>query len=115
MSEFCLNSKLFKGLNLSFITLNPKKDEARSMSDFRPISLIGGMYKILLKVLINRLSCILDRIISDNKLTFVGGHQIQDGIVILNKVVDEAKMRKLSRVFSSSILPKLMIPLIEDF
>ena len=35
--------------------LNPKKGDAANIKDFRPISLMGGLYKILAKVLANRL------------------------------------------------------------
>ena len=42
-------------LNVSFLALIPKKSDAVEVKDFRPISLVGGMYKILSKVLANRL------------------------------------------------------------
>ena len=44
----------------SFITLIPKKNDASNISDFRPISLVGSVYKILAKVLANRLEVVLD-------------------------------------------------------
>ncbi|MCH88921.1 transposon TX1 putative protein, partial [Trifolium medium] len=51
MNEFHTNSKLPKAITSSFLTLVPKKDMPRSLNDFRPISLIGSLYKILAKVL----------------------------------------------------------------
>jgi len=42
-----------KSLNVSFLALIPKKVDAVKVKDFRPISLVGGMYKIISKVLAN--------------------------------------------------------------
>jgi hypothetical protein len=52
------------------------------------------MYKVLAKVLANRLRSILSFVVSDNQSAFVRGKQILDGILIANEVVDEAKRVK---------------------
>lgn len=44
-----------KSINASFISLIPQEVGARSLKDFRTISLLGSLYKILAKVLANRL------------------------------------------------------------
>ncbi|GAU37209.1 hypothetical protein TSUD_144420 [Trifolium subterraneum] len=62
--EFYSNNRLVKGSNCTFIVLIPKVANPRKMSDFRPISLVGCMYKIL------------------------------DDILIANEAVDDAKKRK---------------------
>ena len=55
-SDFHRNGRLVKGMNAAFVALIPKKDAPEFISDFRPISLIGCVYKILAKVLAKRLS-----------------------------------------------------------
>ena len=50
--------------NATFLALIPKKSEAVEVKDFRPISLVGGFYKILAKLLANRLRLVLPKIIS---------------------------------------------------
>ena len=55
-----------KSLNASFLALIPKKVDVVEMKDFRPISLIGGIYKIISKVLANRLRRMAHRLISDS-------------------------------------------------
>ena len=63
--EFHLNGKLVKGLNSSFITLIPKVENPMGLGYFRPISLVGCVYKILSKVLSVRLKRVVVRIIGE--------------------------------------------------
>ncbi|GAU32797.1 hypothetical protein TSUD_152460 [Trifolium subterraneum] len=92
--EFYANGKLVKGSNRTFIVLIPKVANPQRISDFRPISLVGCMYKILAKVLANRSKLVMDTVISEPQSTFVKGRQIMDGILIANEVVDDAKKLK---------------------
>jgi len=48
------------------------------------------MYKILSKVLANRLRSIMGSVISDSQSAFIKGRQILDGILVANEVVDDA-------------------------
>ncbi|GAU51140.1 hypothetical protein TSUD_411890 [Trifolium subterraneum] len=92
--EFHRNGKLTKGLNASFIALIPKVDSPQRLNDFRPISLVGSLYKILAKVLANWLRLVVGSVISETQSAFVKGRQILDGILIANEVVDEARRSK---------------------
>lgn len=65
MQEFHLNGKLVKGLNSSFIALVPKKENVVELRDFRPISLVNSIYKILAKVLSRRLKRVIPKIINE--------------------------------------------------
>ena len=49
--EFFQHCKFEKSLNATFISIIPKKNDASNIRDFRPISLVGSIYKILAKVL----------------------------------------------------------------
>ena len=54
--EFYEHGKFVKRLNATFLVLIPKKKRgAEDLRDFRPISLVGSLYKWLTKVLANRL------------------------------------------------------------
>ena len=65
-----------KSLNASFLALISKKVDAMEVKDFRPISLVGGIYKIIYKVLANRLRRVVHGLISDSQNAFVKGKQI---------------------------------------
>ena len=58
--EFFQLYKFEKSLNATFISLIPKKNDASNIRDFWLISLVGSVYKILAKVLANRLRMVLD-------------------------------------------------------
>jgi len=71
--EFHRNGKLSKGVNSTFIALIPKVDSPQMIANFRPIALIGCIYKVLAKVLANRLRTVLDFVVSDTQPAFVRG------------------------------------------
>jgi len=92
--EFHRNGRLSKGINSTFIGLIPKVDSPQRLNDFRLISLVGSMYKILAKYLANRLRAVIGSIISDSQSAFTKGRQILDGILVANEIVDDAHRHK---------------------
>ena len=87
-AEVHTHGKFEHSLNASFIALIPKKQNASNIRDFRPISLIGSVYKLLAKVLANRLKGVLDSLISESQNAFVGGRKIWDSVLIANECLD---------------------------
>ena len=86
--EFFQHCKFEKSLNATFIALIPKKNDAFNIRDFRHISLVGSVYKILTKVLSNRLRVVLNQLISETQNSFMGGRQILNSVLITNECVD---------------------------
>ena len=73
-------------MNATFISLIHKNSDAIEVRDFRPISLIGGVYKIIAKVLANRLKMVLGDIVHESRNAFVKGKQILDFVLIANGI-----------------------------
>jgi hypothetical protein len=92
--EFHQNAVLPKGITPSFIALIPKKDHLQNLSDYRPISLIGCIYKVLSKVLASRLKKVLGKLISNCQSAFLPQRLILDGVLVINEPIDLAKRRK---------------------
>lgn len=63
-NDFHSHNTFVRSLNFTFLVMIPKRDNPKSINDFRPISLIGCIYKLLYKVLARRFSKVLDKIIS---------------------------------------------------
>jgi hypothetical protein len=92
--EFFDNAILPRGMLSYFITLIPKVTDPHSIPNFRPISLLGSMYKMVAKVLASRLGVVMGKLISKNQSTFIKGRLLVDGVLTVNELVDVAKRAK---------------------
>ncbi|XP_071730091.1 uncharacterized protein [Rutidosis leptorrhynchoides] len=76
-----------RSANSAFFSLIPKVTNLILVTDFRPISLVGFFYKIVTKILTNRLLVVIDKIISPIQTTFISGHQFLDGPLMLSEII----------------------------
>ncbi|GJR64069.1 RNA-directed DNA polymerase, eukaryota [Tanacetum coccineum] len=90
---FFINGFLPRGCNASFIALIPKVSDAKFVSDFRRISLIGSVYKVITKILANRLTDVISDLVSDSQTDFVANRNILDGPFILNEILTWCKRK----------------------
>ena len=71
--DFFVFETFTRSLNTTFLVLIPKKGEAEDLKNFKPISLLGSLYKLLAKVLANRLKRVVGTVVSDAQNAFVKG------------------------------------------
>ncbi|GMJ00023.1 hypothetical protein HRI_003671500 [Hibiscus trionum] len=81
-------------LNRTLLVLLPKVDSPESISQFQPIGLCTVVYKILSKVVVNRLKPFLPDWITENQTSFVPGRSITDNIVIAQEIIHSMRTRK---------------------
>jgi len=80
-------------LDITNIALILKGSSQVSMKDWRPIALCNVLYKIISKVLANRLKDVLPKCISDNQFAFVPGRSILDNAMVAIEVLHFMKTK----------------------
>jgi hypothetical protein len=88
----------FRYLNTAFIILLPKKEDAILAKDFRPISLIHSFAKLITKIMANRLSGYMDKLISRNQSAFIKGRFIQDNFMLVQQTIRLLHAKKQPRI-----------------
>ena len=72
----------------------PKSENPQSLEEYRPISLVGCLYKILTKVLSNRIKKVIEKVIDGSQSAFLSNRGLLDSVLVVNEVVDDLKRRK---------------------
>ena len=82
-------------LNVTWVTLIPKKESPTDIEDFRPISMVGCIYKIIAKILSSRLKDVITPLIDESQNAFVRNRQILDGVLIANESLRWLKKNRI--------------------
>lgn len=90
-----------RGCVSSFITLIPKTKDLLTLKDYRHVSLICSLYKIITEALANRIKRVIDLVIDEIQTGFIEYHNILDchrnildGPLIINEILSWAKIDK---------------------
>nr|GEY37667.1 RNA-directed DNA polymerase, eukaryota [Tanacetum cinerariifolium] len=107
---FFNHSPFSMGCNSSFIVLILKVHDPKFVSDYRPISLIGSLYKVVTKILAIRLSSVIVDLISDVQTAFLPHRQILDGPFIINELLSCLSLGMASILFNGSLKSEFQFP-----
>lgn len=81
-------------LNETLITLIPKCPGADCLNSFRPISLCHSVYKVVAKIIVNRLRPLLPKLISPLQTAFVPGRMGLDNMIITQEIIHSMSLKK---------------------
>ncbi|KAL6204735.1 hypothetical protein ACLB2K_022002 [Fragaria x ananassa] len=88
VQSFFQTGYILPNLNCSHVALIPKVPEADTISQFRSIAMANFIFKIITRILADRLSPIASRIILPNQFDFLKGRQISDCILLTSECVN---------------------------
>jgi hypothetical protein len=83
-----LNNGIFDpSINFTYLALIPKSDQANFVCDYLPISLCNVLYKLIAKVLANKLKHVLPTVISQQQSILLPGRLITDNVLVAYKAL----------------------------
>ena len=88
VQEFFITGSMPSNLNSNFMVLIPKQESSATLDKFRPIALGNFLFKIITRILADRLNPIASRIISPQQFGFIRGRRIHDCIAIASEGVN---------------------------
>ena len=94
VNDFLVSREMDARLNITNICMIPKTERPTRMTELRPISLCNVGYKIISKVLCQRLKLYLPRLISETQSAFVAGRLISDNILIAQEMFHGLRTNK---------------------
>eukprot|EP00253_Pinus_taeda_P034761 PITA_34761 len=91
---FMGKDKVGGGTNSTYLALIPKETNPETFSRLRPISLCNVSYKILAKLLANKIKPLLNKLISNNQGGFVEGRYILNNVIQVQEIIHSSNQRK---------------------
>ncbi|KAJ0570205.1 putative RNA-directed DNA polymerase [Helianthus annuus] len=113
--DFFWNTTLNQGCTSSFLALIPKCNDPGGLGEYRPISLINCINKVISKVLVGRLKTVIHKLVSEEQTGFLEKRSILDGPLMLNELIAWMKRSKKEGMIWKVDLEKAYDSLSWDF
>ena len=89
--DFFVTGTLHPYINSSNIVLVPKSQSATTVNHYCPITVCNVIYKVISKILADRLKPLLSWLICPTQSAFVLGRSIHDNTVLIQEVIHAMK------------------------
>ncbi|PKU84741.1 integrator complex subunit 11 [Dendrobium catenatum] len=96
VKSFFISGIMPTGIKATALALIPKTKHASSFNDFRPIALCNVIYKIISKIIANRLKLVMPHIVKDNQSGFIKSRISTDHIILAQEILSYAAKGKKS-------------------
>ena len=97
IQQFFSSGKMLQQWNATILTLIHKKKNAVLVSDFRPISCCNTVYKVISKLLANRLKQILPSVISNTQSAFIPGRLLVENVLMGTELIQGYNWKNISK------------------
>lgn len=94
VQNFFTSGQFPQSINTTWVSLIPKIKNPEVLEEYWPISVVGSLYKIVSKLLANRIKPVISEVISHTQTGFIQDSFITDGILIANVIVMWLKRKK---------------------
>ena len=85
-------------LNHTFISLIPKIQSPKKVSNFRPINLSNVLYKLIAKVLANHLKSLLPNLVSETQSALMSNSLITNNILVAHETLHYLKEQRCGKI-----------------
>lgn len=96
VQEFFRTEQLLKQWNATTLVLIPKIPNASRMNEFRPISCLNTLYKVIAKLLTSRLQKLLNQVISPAQSAFLPGRLLVENFLLATEIVHGYNWRNIT-------------------
>lgn len=96
VKQFSHTGKLLKQVNCTTITLVPKKPKPSYVKDFRPIACCTTLYKIIARILTDRMKKAVDLLVGPAQSAFIEGRIILDNVILSHELVKSYTRKSIS-------------------
>lgn len=86
VKDFFTSGRLLREINNTILVMVPKVPNATTVDDYRPIACCNTVYKIITKVMANRVAAVLKDLVNPSQSAFVKGRRIRDNILLVQEL-----------------------------